>query len=99
MKHEDEAGGEMWLHLFEEASGVGLQHPESRAREDGSDSSSPRCLTGQSPNTCCCCQVASVRLCATPQTEAHQAPPSLGFSRQEHGRGLPFPSPMHESEK
>ena len=31
-----------------------------------------------------------VRLCATP---------SLGFSRQEHWSGLPFPSPMHRSEK
>ena len=40
-----------------------------------------------------------VRLCATPQTAAHQAPMSLGFSRQEHWSGLPFPSPMHESEK
>ena len=40
-----------------------------------------------------------VRLCATPQTAAHQAPPSLGFSRPEHWSGLPFPSPMHESEK
>ena len=30
---------------------------------------------------------------------AHQAPPSLGISRQEHWSGLPFPSPMHESEK
>ena len=40
-----------------------------------------------------------VRLCATPQTAAHQAPPSLGFSRQEHWHGLPFPSPMQESEK
>ena len=40
-----------------------------------------------------------VRLCATPQVAAHQAPPSLGFSRQEHWSGLPFPSPMHESEK
>ena len=40
-----------------------------------------------------------VRLCATPQTAAHQAPPSLGFSRQEHWSGLPFPSPMKESEK
>ena len=29
---------------------------------------------------------------------AHQAPPSLGFSRQEHWSGLPCPSPMHESE-
>ena len=40
-----------------------------------------------------------VRLCATPETAAHQAPLSLGFSRQEHWSGLPFPSPMHESEK
>ena len=30
---------------------------------------------------------------------AQQAPPSLGFSRQEHWSGLPFPSPMLESEK
>ena len=30
---------------------------------------------------------------------AHQPPLSLGFSRQEHWSGLPFPSPMHESEK
>ena len=40
-----------------------------------------------------------VRLCVTPEMLAHQAPPSLGFSRQEHWSGLPFPSPMHESEK
>ena len=40
-----------------------------------------------------------VRLCGTPETAAHQAPPSLGFSRQERWRGLPFPSPMYESEK
>ena len=40
-----------------------------------------------------------VQLCETPWIAAHQAPPSLGFSRQEHWSGLPFPSPMHESEK
>ena len=40
-----------------------------------------------------------VQLCVTPQTAAHQAPPSLGFSRQEHWSGLPFPSPVLESEK
>ena len=40
-----------------------------------------------------------VRLCVTPQTAAHQAPPSLGFSKQEHWSGLPFPSPMHKSER
>ena len=36
-----------------------------------------------------------VRFCTTPQTAAHQAPPSLGFSRQEYWSWLPFPSPMH----
>ena len=30
---------------------------------------------------------------------AHQGPPPLGFSRQEHWSGLPFPSPLHKSEK
>ena len=40
-----------------------------------------------------------VWLCATPETAAHQAPPSLGFPKQEHWSGLPFPTPMHENEK
>ena len=40
-----------------------------------------------------------VQLYVTPKMAAHQAPPSLGFSRQEHWSGLPFPSPMHESVK
>ena len=40
-----------------------------------------------------------VRLCETPQMASYQAPLSLGFSRQEHWSGLPFPSPMHASEK
>ena len=31
-----------------------------------------------------------VQLCATPETAAHQAPPSLGFSRQEHWSGCHF---------
>ena len=37
--------------------------------------------------------LSRVRLFATPQTVAYQAPPSMGFSRQEHWSGLPFPSP------
>ena len=40
-----------------------------------------------------------VWLFVIPQMAAHQAPLSLGFSRQEHWSGLPFPSPMHEREK
>ena len=34
-----------------------------------------------------------VQLFVTPWTVAHQAPPSVGFSRQEYWSGLPFPSP------
>ena len=40
-----------------------------------------------------------VRVFAILWTLAYQAPPSMGFSRQEYWSGLPFPSPMHESEK
>ena len=39
-----------------------------------------------------------VRLC-DPIDGSPQASPPLGFSRQEHWSGLPFPSPVHESEK
>ena len=35
-----------------------------------------------------------VRLCVIPSTATHQAPPSLGFSRQEHRSGLPLSSPI-----
>ena len=36
-----------------------------------------------------------VPLFATPWTVAYQAPPSMGFSRQQYWSGLPFPSPGH----
>ena len=41
----------------------------------------------------------SLQSCPTlrdPTDSSHQAPPSLGFSRQEHWSGLPFPSPKHD---
>ena len=37
--------------------------------------------------------LSCVRLFETPWTVAHQAPPSMGFSRQEYWSGLPFPAP------
>ena len=37
--------------------------------------------------------LSRVQLLATPWTVAHQAPPSMGVSRQECWSGLPFPSP------
>ena len=39
--------------------------------------------------------LSRVRLFATPWTVAYQAPPSMGFSRQEHWSGVPLPSPSH----
>ena len=48
------------------------------------------------------CYAKSLQSCPTlcdPIDGSHQAPLSLGFSRQEHWSGLPFLSPMHESKK
>ena len=39
--------------------------------------------------------LSCVQLLATPWTAAHQAPPSMGFSRQEYWSGVPLPSPNH----
>ena len=39
--------------------------------------------------------LSRVRLPATPWTAAYQAPPSMGFSRQEYWSGLPLPSPLN----
>ena len=37
--------------------------------------------------------LSHVQLSATPWTAAYQAPPSMGFSRQEYWSGVPLPSP------
>ena len=39
--------------------------------------------------------LSRVQLLATPWTAAHQAPPSMGFSRQEYWSGVPLPSPVN----
>ena len=41
----------------------------------------------------CVKSLSRVRLFVTPWTVAHQAPLSMGFSRQEYWSGLPFPPP------
>ena len=38
--------------------------------------------------------LSRVRLFVTPWTAAYQAPPSMGFSRQEYWSGVPLPSPQ-----
>ena len=42
--------------------------------------------------------LSPVGLLAAPWTAAHEAPPPMGFPRQECWSGVPSPSPMHESE-
>ena len=42
---------------------------------------------------CVCAKSLQSCLFATPRTGAHEAPLSMAFSRQEHGSGLPCPSP------
>ena len=39
--------------------------------------------------------LSRIRLLATPWTAAYQAPPSVGFSRQEYWSGVPLPSPYN----
>ena len=58
------------------------------------------CLPWSDGTRCCValfCEwvksLSRVRLFVTPWTVAHQAPPSVGFSRWEYWNGLPFPSP------
>ena len=41
--------------------------------------------------------LSRVQLLATPWTAAHQAPLSMGFSRQEYWSGVPLPSPAVEA--
>ena len=41
--------------------------------------------------------LSCIQLLATPWTAAYQAPPSMGFSRQEYWSGVPLPSPIYHS--
>ena len=43
--------------------------------------------------------LSCVQLLAIPWTAAHQAPPSMGFSRQEYWSGVPLPSPGDREER
>ena len=43
--------------------------------------------------------LSRVWLLATPWTAAYQAPPSMGFSRQEYWSGVPLPSPWNDAKR
>ena len=77
---------------------------DSKITADGDCShESKRCLLlGRKAMTNLAATAKSLQSCSTLCDPIDSSPPgslSLGFSRQEHWSGLPFPSPMHESKK
>ena len=77
-----------------------LQHQDAWVVQGALESAVPLFLKQALGQQCVCvCVCVCVRvishvwLCVTPQTVAHQAPLSTGFSRQEYWSGLPCPSP------
>ena len=84
---------------------LSLWNVYSKVNKDGR-SNGIRTITGegQDPRRLAAAAAAakSLQSCLTlcdPIDGSPTGSPSLGFSRQEHWSGLPFPSPMHESEK
>ena len=92
--------------VWDEARGVGRVHPnrhfgtffswfeDKRMRDLGSQREEGMLCGRNGMN-----QDSETGMSKSLKVESHQAPPSLGSSRQEHRSGLPCPSPMHESEK
>ena len=97
------------MELFRQESWSGLPHSSlgdlpDPGIETGSPTLQPDCLSSELPGKFLhegmyVLVARCIRLFATPWTEAHQASLSMRFSRPEYRSGLPFPSPMHESEK
>ena len=54
-----------------------------------------KAMTNLDVRVCCC--FSCIQLFATPWTVAHEAPLSVGFSRQEYWSGLPFPPPRNRT--
>ena len=63
-------------------------------REQSGNRHSCRDKEGQCHGVLSPCMLSHIWLSATPRTIAHQAPLSMGFSRQEYWSGWPFPSPL-----
>ena len=73
-----------WSSVVCPNNSVALQHVGSSQTRDGTFVFSTDVKWSEVAQSC---------LTATTWTVAHQAPPSMGFSRQEYWSGLPFPSP------
>ena len=91
--------------IFLQSKGLSRVFSSTRVRKHEFFSSHPSLWSNSHIHTCCAAAAAAAKLlqlCLTlcdPIDGSPPGSPSLGFSRQEHWSGLPFPSPMHESEK
>ena len=85
MAESEEELKSLWMKVKEESEKVGLKLNVQKTKIMASDAAAK-----------------SLQSCPTlcdPIDDSPPVSPSLGFSRQERWSGLPFPSPMHESEK
>ena len=75
-----------------------LQGLKRGARKAMSISKPSQVIQRESESLSAAAAAKSLQSCPTlcDPIDGSQAPPSLGFSRQEHWSGLPFPSPVHE---
>ena len=67
--------------------------PASQSRRESVQRTHLHANTHMLVHACVLSRLSCVTLCATPWTVMHQAPWSMGFSRQEYWSGLPFPPP------
>ena len=98
----DKYGGRCWLKqctTWELWAKFYLRQSENCSPGDSTSDSPKRLLQRGSAAAAAAKSLQSCPTLCDPIDSSPQAPPSLGFSRQEHWSGLPFPSPMHESEK
>ena len=89
MEHSEKSGGSHFTHMERLKPSRGVCFAQLRCTHTHS-----ACVhTAQALCFVVVQSLSRVRLFATPSTVAHQAPLSMGFSRQEYWSGLPFPSP------
>ena len=81
--------------IGEEAATTPCQNPSTHLRRPDSGLCKIAGISGSSELLCMLSHFSHIRLFVTPWNVAHQAPLSMGSSRQEYWNGLPFPSPWN----
>ena len=85
--------GQSIMFIVQQHYGCAVRIPYTSALPVSIHHKSPTTTTTTTTYYLLLSRFSRVGLCAIPWTAAYQAPPSMGFFRQEHWSGLPFPSP------